>query len=456
MSGDKGIDLSPELRNVLDAMPVAVEICDSRGLIIYVNPAFSKVTGLASNERVGASVFDVSPDGALAQTINTGRAVSGLKNHPKGTTVTLVSNSNPLIVAGKTVGAIAVMQDVTELIRLSKALSATRRRLESLEGQVRSIFTSRFTFEDIVGTAPPIVEARTVASKVAMAECAVLITGESGVGKELFAHAIHSASPRANKPFVTINCSAIPSQLLESEFFGYERGAFTGATTSKSGLAEVADGGTVFLDEIADMNIELQAKVLRLIQFGEIQKVGSLKPMKVDIRVLAATNKDLKRLAEKGLFRPDLYYRLSAVIVEVPPLRSRREDIPLLIQHLLPRIMSEMRRELQVDQSFIDTLADSPYEWPGNVRELENVLRQAVISVTGQRITAEHVPLLVSRRLFEENGDHTLRPISEVEKELILKGLNRYGRSVDGKRVVARKLGISLSALYNKIRVYGL
>jgi DNA-binding NtrC family response regulator len=306
---------------------------------------------------------------------------------------------------------------------------------------------------DVVGASGAMREALALADRVAESDASVLLLGESGTGKDVVAREIHRASERAQGPFVAVNCSAIPEGLLESELFGHEKGSFTGAVRQKRGRLELADRGTVFLDEIGDMSPGLQAKLLRFLQDRTLQRVGGGKDITVDVRVIAATNKDLEKEVAEGRFRDDLYFRLNVVTITLPPLRDREGDVPLLADHFLrlhtqpggkPKKMSPSAMRLVVS-----------YDWPGNVRELENAIERAVVLSRGETIFPEHLPARVQAAAgaSDEDGGASGRTIREVERDLIIKTLTE----TDGNRTHAAKiLGISRRTLQNKIKEYDL
>jgi two-component system response regulator AtoC len=317
------------------------------------------------------------------------------------------------------------------------------------------------SMNNLIGLSQKMREVYKLVGKVSMTRATVLIQGESGTGKELIARAIHANSPRADKPFIPINCGAIPENLLESEMFGYERGAFTGAAGRKPGLFELADGGTLFLDEIGELSLPLQVKLLRVLQERMITRLGGAEQIPVDVRIIAATNRDLPELMRRGQFREDLYYRLNVVPIEVPPLRERKEDIPLLLNHFLAKFCREMGKGVDsVSREAVDLLME--YDWPGNVRELENVVERAVVMASGSVILPEHIrthlPPKEADSLAKGTGirydGRTLRDIvQEVEREAILHTL----RKVNGNKLqTARLLDISRRALLYKIKEYGL
>lgn len=307
------------------------------------------------------------------------------------------------------------------------------------------------SFDTIIGKSAPIAEAIRQARKVATTEVPVLINGETGTGKEVFAHAIHNGSKRSERPFVALNCSAFSRELLESELFGYKAGAFTGAVRDKRGLLEEAHRGTLFLDEIGEMAPELQSKLLRVIETGEFVKVGDTKTTKVDVRILSATNRNLKDEIVKGRFREDLYFRLSVFRIELPPLRFRRDDIPLLTDHLARRCAPRIGRPPVPLTDEARTLM-AAYTWPGNVRELMNAIEHALI-VCEARITPADLPIAILSNDNPATGDNVSLDLKSMERSHIIKVL-QYTRG--NKTETARLLKIGLTTLYRKIEEYAI
>lgn len=306
---------------------------------------------------------------------------------------------------------------------------------------------SSFGFEDILGNSQAIKEAIKIAQKIAPTDSNVLLLGETGTGKEVFANAIHAAGKHSKNSFVAINCSAFPRELLENELFGHKAGAFTNAIKDKKGLVELADKGTLFLDEIGEMNIDLQAKILRVIENGEFIKVGDEKTSKVNVRIIAATNRNLKKEIEQGHFREDLYYRLNVFSIQLPPLRERVEDIPVLAKHFLSLFASrENKTDLSVSKEALQLM--QRYSWNGNIRELRNVMERAVILSDGNKILPEHLPYEIQKQSNSSTDSLTL---SSVEKTHIEKVLQYTKRN---KTKTAELLGIGLTTLYRKIEEY--
>nr|WP_256522308.1 sigma 54-interacting transcriptional regulator [Halobacillus sp. A5] len=315
------------------------------------------------------------------------------------------------------------------------------------------MYRTRYTFDDIVGKDNGLKTPVETAKKAAYSELNILIQGESGTGKELFAQAIHSEGPRSKFPFIPINCAAIPAELLESELFGYEEGSFTSSKKGgKVGLFELSNYGTLFLDEIGDLPIELQAKLLRVLQEGRIRKVGGLEEEEVDVQVITATNKDLGKLVEKQRFREDLYYRLNGVAINISPLRDRKEDIQLFIDILMEDAGSPEIPHVNLTKEASQTLTQ--YDWPGNTRELFNAIHYALSMREGNCIEPCHLPELVRKHgsITEFDNPQSLKEIVKyTEQKIIKQSIKKYGDSLEGKKKTAKKLGISLATLYNKI-----
>ncbi len=337
------------------------------------------------------------------------------------------------------------------LLTLGKA--GERRRLQAENQRLRRVLNKEIGPEGIVFRSPAMAEVLDLVKKVAHSPSAVLITGETGTGKELIARALHSESPRRAAPFVAVNCGAISSGLMESELFGHVRGAFTGADRERQGLFSAASGGTLFLDEIGELPLDLQPKLLRVLQEGEVRRVGETKPRKVDVRVVTATARDLKAEAEAGRFREDLFYRLDVVQVRLPPLRERREDIPLLAEHFVRRLAEREGRPAPAIAPEAAEVLKS-YRWPGNVRELENFMEKTLIFCRGEEIDLPSLPWEVRRSNREEPDSFSLKQaMGRLEREYMKKALAATG----GNRThAARLLEISHRALLYKMKDYGI
>lgn len=443
------------LSGILDAVPEAIEVADKQGNILYVNKAFSKITGIAPEHRINKNIFELSPEGALSQALRGNKPISGHRSIVGGTMVDVIANASPIIVDGDVLGAVVVFQHTTDIINLLEELRKSNTIIENLSHKFGQVTSSKYCFDDIVGNSFELVQAINISKIAAGSSSTVLILGESGTGKEVFSHAIHAASERREKPFIKVNCAAIPENLLESEFFGHDKGAFTGAIKDKIGRFELAHGGTIFLDEIGDMSLLLQAKLLRVLQEMEFERVGGVKTIKVDVRVIAATNRNLRELVRAGEFREDLFYRLNVVEINIPPLRNRKEDLKALSNSIISKLNRKMGKKLKgLSPSAYAVLNN--YSWPGNVRELENILERVMVGYNGDHITADAIkPHLTGCITATENIDDII-PINQMEKILIEKALDKYGRSIKGKQHSAAALNISLATLYNKIKKYNL
>ena len=351
-----------------------------------------------------------------------------------------------------------------EEIRLVVEKALARRRTRQQDRASQTAILEEPQLSGIIGRSPKMIELYKLISKIAGLDSTVLITGESGTGKELVARTIHCASPRADRPFLAINCGGIPEDLLESELFGHVKGAFTGAVSHKVGLLEVAHGGTVLLDEIAEMSPGLQVKLLRFLQWRSFRRVGGTEDLGVDVRLIAATNKDLAKAIADRTFREDLFYRLNVIPIHVPPLRERKEDIPLLAHNLLTQFsLRQQKRPASISQEAMETLIG--YAWPGNVRELENVIERAVALETTDQLTSAILPLLI--RMEDDGGGRPGRmtvalppegieleaTVSNVEKDLMLQALERSGWV---QKRAAELLQISFRSFRHKAQKYGI
>jgi Nif-specific regulatory protein len=352
----------------------------------------------------------------------------------------------------KFLGIVASM--IAQAIKVQRLVEEDKRRLVDENAHLRQELRERYDFSNLVGGNGPMREIYEQVTQVAGTNTTVLIRGESGTGKELIAHAIHYSSLRAKKPFVKVSCAALPESLIESELFGHEKGAFTGAEARKKGRFELAEGGTLFLDEIGDINLATQVKLLRVLQQREFERVGGTETVKANVRVIAATNKDLEKAIAAGTFREDLYYRLNVFTMFVPPLRERKADLLLLVDHFLEKFAREHRRNIKrISTPAIDMLAS--YHWPGNVRELENTLERAVVTCDGEVIHGHHLP--PSLQTAEASGTVTRVSLKEAvtayEKDLIQDAL----KTTRGNRAKAARMLDTTERIINyKVRTYGI
>lgn len=441
--------------SIFNAIHEGVEIVDQAGWVQYVNPAFCAITGLERKDRIGKNIFQVVPHGPLVKVLRTGSPVFGEKMEMKDAGIDIITNTAPIYVSSALVGAVVVFQDVSEIKRLDALVRESKDTIRVLHHKLSKVATAEYDFEDIVGNSSLIRQSLDVARKAAATESTVLLTGESGTGKELFAHSIHNNSSRRNAPFIKVNCAAIPENLLESEFFGHEKGAFTGAARQKVGRFELAHGGTIFLDEIGDMPLPLQAILLRVLEQGEVFRVGGTESIYVDVRVVSSTNRNLKQMIGTGQFREDLFYRINVINIDIPPLRQRREDIYELAGFILKQTNRKLGKSITgFTSEAYENLVN--YSWPGNVREMRNCIERAAIMAEGDFLSGRELQFMPTIDMALKMEGKDIMPLQVMEKEMIRQALKLYGISVRGKRKAAGVLGISLRALYNKINRYEL
>jgi PAS domain S-box-containing protein len=446
--------LKSELWAILNSVQEAIEVADNTGLIKYTNPAFTRVTGIPESQRVGKNIFEVSPHGALAQSLVKQKPVVGYRSKVGGSGVEVISNAAPILVEGEVEGAVVVFQPITDILKLMDELQKSTTIIENLYAKIDQITGSRYTFEDLIGASKVFTATVEMARKAAKSDSPVLLVGESGTGKELYAHAIHQASQRRGRPFIKIGCASVPEELLESELFGHEKGSFTGAVKTKLGKVELAAGGTLFLDEIGEMNPYLQGKLMRLLQDQAFERVGGSDTNRADVRVITATNIDLKSLVRKGRFREELYFLLNVIELNLPPLRQRRDDIPVLADHFFGKLNRKLGKKVRgVAPDALQLL--SSYDWPGNIRELENVIERAMVTVDSDVIGRQHLaPYIGQFNSAAANQCTEIVPLDKMEQMMLKAALARYGETLEGKKKAAQALNISLATLYNKLKKY--
>ncbi len=434
-------------RAILNSSPEGILLADKSGKILYTNESYNEICKTFGNKRLGENIFETNPNGALSETLKTGKSVFGKRHRPPKSNTNVVANSYPLYHEGDLIGGIVFFREEEDIIDLLEQLKNAKESLSKISSKLDNLGKACHTFDSIIGRNKLFTEVIDIAKKVATTDTTVLLKGETGTGKELFASAIHNESCRNNKPFIHVNCASIPDSLLESEFFGYEKGSFTGAGRRKIGTFELADGGTIFLDEIGELDIKLQSKLLQVLQSGEFRMIGGSTLVKVNARVIAATNRDLLKLVEEEKFRPDLFFRLNVVEINIPSLRERKSDIPLLANSLLRKHARKIGREkMSLTKDALKALEG--YDWPGNVRELENVIERAIILNDGFQITSKDL-LIPDKNMFQPKN---FGSIKEMEYVLVMNALNEYGTSLKGKKKAAETLGISLTTLYNIIK----
>ena len=446
------IDEASLLETMLAAPDELIVVVNKNGYIENMSQAYGDFLGIQVQNAIGRHVTEVIENTRMDIVVKTGVPETGETQDIHGEK--MIATRIPIRKNGMVIGAYGrvLVRNTRELHMLHDKLSSIEMELNMYKRTFEKINTAKYTVDDIIGDCSIMQDLKDSVRKVAKTNSNVLIMGESGTGKELFAHSIHAGSMRRKAPFVCVNCGSIPEQLIESELFGYEEGAFTGARKGgKIGLFPAAHGGTIFLDEIGELPLPMQVRLLRVLQDREIQRVGSNVREKVNVRVVAATNRNLYQMVKKGEFRSDLYYRLNVVTLHLPLLWERKEDLPLLIQMILSNISKkESLGAIEISREAMDHLLR--YDWPGNVRELENVLERAInFTDAGEKIKAKNLP----ERITGSMVSRTVMPLKELmentEKDAIKDALLRCRNC---KAKAANELGISRTTLYEKMMKY--
>ncbi|WP_236932755.1 sigma-54-dependent Fis family transcriptional regulator [Geosporobacter ferrireducens] len=449
--------LANELAAILDFAHEGIVVTDKKGYITMMNEPYAEFLGVKKEEVIGKHVTEIIDGTRLHIVAATGKQEIGDIQRIRGKNIVVMRM--PILKNGQVSGAIGkiMFKDPKEVSVLASKITKIEKELNYYKDALGQASSARYSFSNIIGISEKLQESKYLAEKAAHTNSNVLIRGESGTGKELFAHAIHSCSYRSPKPFVKINCAAIPAELLESELFGYEEGAFTGARRGgKIGKFESANGGSIFLDEIGDMPLAMQAKLLRVLQEKEIERVGGVKNIEVDVRIIAATHRNLEEMVEKGEFREDLYYRLNVMNIQIPSLRERPEDIPMIVRHLLEKISEQVGNYVSgISQDAMNRLGQ--YNWPGNVRELENVLERTIILVDyAGEIKETHLPMYLrkaEKSRFSQQGKDLKEILADAERDAILDCLHQTGGN---RSETAKILKISRSSLYERLWKYGI
>jgi len=430
---------------ILDSIADGVFTVDENMKITYFNRAAEKITGISREQAIGQYCFEVLKANICEKTCPlrcslksesefVNRRANILRFDGK---VIPVSISTAVLrdKTGKKIGGVETFRDLSPFEELKKEIKCT------------------YTFEDIISKNHRIQKIFDILPTIAESESTVLIQGPSGSGKELFARAIHNLSLRNRGPFVAINCGALPDTLLESELFGYRKGAFTGAVKDKPGRFELAKGGAIFLDEVESLSPAMQVKLLRVLQEREFEPLGATAPVKADVRVISATKDDLSVLVQKGTFRDDLYFRINVVKLVLPPLKERRDDIPLLIDHFIEKYNHKTGRMIErISGNALGVLMR--YDFPGNVRELENIIEHAFVMCQGEEIQLSHLPPEISqRKTGDQKFSNEITPLEDAERQILLEALEKYNRN---KVEMAKELGMHRTTLYRKMKKYGL
>ncbi|MFD2629573.1 sigma-54 interaction domain-containing protein [Oceanobacillus kapialis] len=428
-------------------------VVDREGLITYLNNSYCEFLDVKKEEAIGVHVTEIIENTRMHIVAKSGKEEIADLQYIRGNH--MIANRIPVRSEGKVIGAVGTVlyRDTEEWLKMNSHIKDLLLELEHYRNQLRNQYGNTYSLHDIVGSSSSLNIIKNKIKKVAPGDVSIMLTGESGTGKELFAHSIHHLSERNNKPFIKVNCAAIPENLLESELFGYEEGAFTDARKGgKLGKFQLADGGTLFLDEIGDMPLGAQVKILRALQEGEIEAIGATKPRKVDVRIISATNQSLEKMIADNRFREDLFYRLNVIRLEIPPLRERKEDIRILAKFILDKVSKRSGKRVtdfstEVLEHFMH------YEWPGNIRELENVIESAVHLTNKEIIASDDLPDHLLGNASMHQSEKLKDMIEHTEKQAIQNALKKY----DGDKMqAANALQIGKSSFYEKVKKYNL
>ncbi|WP_195267043.1 sigma 54-interacting transcriptional regulator [Eubacterium sp. 1001713B170207_170306_E7] len=443
------------IKAIIDLVYDGIVIINQKGIITMISEPYCKFLGYMNDQEIiGRHCSDVIENTRLHIVLESGEPEIAQLQKIGGSY--MIASRIPVYKNGKIIGVVGKVdfRNITDLDNLNHKITAMERELQGYKNELNKANQSKYTLDSIIGNSPAIISVKDLARKAAHSDSSILITGESGTGKELFAHAIHHESSRACQPFVKINCGAIPSELLESELFGYEGGSFTGAEKGgKIGKFQVAAGGTIFLDEIGELPVSMQVKLLRVLQEQEIERIGSSEPVKIDVRVITATNRSLPEAVASGHFREDLFYRINVINLQVPPLRERLSDLPLLCSRFIDKYAYKFGKKARRLSPGALRLLQS-YDWPGNVRELENIIERALnIMENEDTILPAHLPHFIS----DDSDTGDMLPLKDAleqtERSLIARCLVQTGGN---KSKTSELLQLNRTTLYEKIKKYNL
>jgi transcriptional regulator with PAS, ATPase and Fis domain len=442
------------LETIIDSAYEWIVVVNTDGNIVYMNKNYCHFLEIDRDDAIGQHVTKVIENSRMHIVAQSGKEEIAELQYIKGNY--MIANRIPIFSEGKIIGALGtvIFRDTKEWNKMSSHIKSLMPKLQTYLQDLEENNGAKYTLHDIKTVSKPMIELKEKVKNIASGDISVLIRGESGTGKELFAHSIHRLSPRSHQPFIKVNCGAIPEHLLESELFGYEEGAFTGAKKGgKKGKFLLADGGSIFLDEIGDMPLNMQVKLLRVLQEKEVEPVGSVQPISVNVRVIAATNRPLEKMIEEKRFREDLFYRINVITLKVPALRDRPEDILHLTDFFLEKISKRAGKRITKINEEVRKVFDQ-HNWPGNLRELENVIEAAVHLTEADRITISSLPESLKGDPKVLIGQLSLKEIlEETEKRIIKRTLEQFHQD---KLEAAKALGISKSSMYDKIKKYSL
>lgn len=455
------MELTKTTSAIFDAMNEGIMIIDRACRVVFANQAYLDFIGKSEEEVMGRDLENIRPSAKLPEVVKSGQKLVRMARSEGSINGDQVyfANMYPIVEDGQVQGGISVVIFLDDAYDVKKALEKHEEYLQSVMNRINEVRGQTSGFDSVVAVSPSSVATKELAKRIAETDATVLLESESGTGKEVYAKAIHSASSRRGETFLAINCASLSSTLLESELFGYVGGAFTGAEKKgKMGVFEAARGGTLFLDEISEIDLEFQAKLLRVLQEYCIRPVGGLAEILVDVRVICACNADLQDYVAKGKFRKDLYYRLNTFTIHIPPLRERKEDIPHLVDFFLREFSEKLKRPITLSEDVMICLQN--HNWPGNVRELRNILEFGAYLSEGGIITRAMLPggmiksdlNEVALEYMKTKDDSLAERVRCFERQEIAGTLDIYGSDLEGKKKAAKTLGISLASLYNKLK----
>lgn len=435
--------------NILENVSEGIVAVDANGKIFYMNNKYSKILGVRISSIIGKNIRIIEKGATIIKVLDTGRPIKRKNNYVKTLDKFLDVNIYPIYEENELKGAYSIFTDVTEIEELNRKMDRVSQMAHDYNKQLYA--EKKMKELDIIGESPSYINVILNAVNVAETDASVLLLGENGTGKEVLCQFIYKNSLRKSNPLVTLNCSAVPENLIESELFGYESGSFTGSKKGgKLGKFELADKGTIFLDEIADMSLAMQAKLLRVLETGEIEKIGSQKKTKVDVRVISATNKNIEEMIKRGEFREDLYYRLSVITMELPPLRDRDHDSILFLNHFLDHYNKKYGKKLVFSNKALNKIIN--YDWPGNIRELKNCIEHCVILCNEREIGLEHLPKKLQMVDNKTTKANTLEEVvNEAERWALKESYETFNGNVDE---ISKKLNISKRTVYRKLNKY--
>ncbi len=447
---------------LFDDMGEGIIILDESMRVEFANKAYFRYSGLQEKELIGRFIYDVRPGSISPQVWKTKKPIYNYFRNPCGTNESY-TDVIPILDEEDIIGAFIIIRDKESLQKLFERIQEQNSHISRLTKAITDAYPTRFSFDNIIQSSHPYFD---LAKRSSQNDSSVLLVGESGTGKEVLAQAIHAGSDRCSFPFIDINCAALPENLLESELFGYESGAFTGANKNgKIGLFELANGGTIFLDEVAEMPYSLQSKLLRVLQERQLRRIGGKRNIKLNVRVIAATNQNIELAVKGSRFRSDLYYRLAVVVISVPPLRERKNDFEKLFSYFLKAYEQKNRTGYRFSAQAMELLRS--YEWPGNIRQLQNAIEYICMTASEGYVTPDSLPHYIFHQnhsspphqegiSFAYPNEKLSETLRRIEKEILSEMLVRFGNSTEAKKRIAAALGVSLSTLYTKLNHCGL